>query len=94
MDGVNECVIEWVKGDAMASVTMPVRTRLNSRLRKLAAAGLIDILINKDGSIFCQIPSTWVKINPPPRRTELTDEQKEAVARKLNSARERRNRDV
>lgn len=77
----------------MASVTMPGHTRLNSRLKKLAADGLIDILLNKDGSIFCQVPSTWVKISPP-KRTNLTEEQKKDIAKRLKAARERREKDV
>lgn len=93
MDGVNECVIEWFRGDVMASVTMPGHTRLNSRLKKLAADGLIDILLNKDGSIFCQVPATWVKISPP-KRTNLTEEQKKDIAKRLKAARERREKDV
>lgn len=44
---------------------------------------------NNDGYIVVQIPKNWFKLSPPHTR-EMTDEQREAAARRLADARERR----
>ncbi len=77
-DSVVECVIEWLKGEKVATVTMPRGTRLANKIKKLALESeSVDLIINKDGSVLAQIPSSWVKITPT---RHLTEEQK-AVAR-------------
>lgn len=76
-DTMNECVIEWIKGDKVAGVTMPNTTRLKNRIVKLAETHEeVDLTVNSDGSIYARIPVSWVKINPP---RVLTDEQREEI---------------
>ena len=51
-DSMNECVIEWIKGDKIAGVTMPNNTRLKTRILKIAAErDEVEVAVNKDGSI-------------------------------------------
>lgn len=77
MDSVNECVIEWLRGEKTATVTMPSNTRLNTKLRNLAlkTPSIIEVE-NKDGSILAHIPESWIKIVPP---REISDEQRSAL---------------
>ena len=42
------------------------------------------------GVILAHIPKTWLKISPK-RTRELTDEQREAAAKRLSDARDKRN---
>lgn len=64
-DCMNECVIEWIKGDKIAGVTMPNNTRLKTRILKIAEErDEVEVTVNNDGSIYARIPSEWVKINP------------------------------
>ena len=44
---------------------------------------------NNDGYIVAQVPKNWFKLSPP-RTREMTDEQREAAAKRLADARERR----
>lgn len=77
MDSVNECVIEWLRGEKTATVTMPSNTRLNKKLRNLALKTPTIIEVeNKDGSILAHIPESWIKIVPP---REISDEQRSAL---------------
>lgn len=77
-DSVVECVIEWIKGEKVATVTMPSGTRLANKIKKLALENeSVDLFINKDGSVLAQIPTSWVKITP----TRHLTEQQKAVAR-------------
>ncbi len=66
MDRVNECVIEWIKGDSTVSVTAYSGSRLKNRIKKLADSSqcIIDAE-NKDGSIVAHVPLEWIRINPP-----------------------------
>ena len=84
-DTMNECVIEWIKGDKECAVTMPKGTRLYNRIVKLAETNDdVTVHINKDGSMFATLPTKWVKINPS--RT-LTDEQREEAVNRLKEIR-------
>ena len=81
MDKMNECVIEWIKGDDTACVTMPNQTRLKGRIMKLSAEHEeVDYTLNQDGSICATIPSSWVKINP--KRT-VTEQGRKVMAENL-----------
>ena len=85
MDGVNECVIEWLRGEKVATVTMPSNTPLNTKLRKLAEKGLVtDWFQNKDGSIVAHVPARWIKITPP---RELSDEQRAVLSERMKNMR-------
>lgn len=82
-DAVNECVIEWIKGEKVATVTMPSHTRLNNKIRKLASSTMaVTYVENKDGSIVAHVPSNWIKITAP---RQLSESQKEALSDRMKA---------
>ena len=81
MDTMQECCIEWIKGDKTATVTMPSNTRLNNKLRKLAQNNnSISLVANKDGSICARIPVEWVKISP---KRQVNEAQRQQAAQRM-----------
>lgn len=83
MDIMNECVIEWIKGQKTATITMPSNTRLNNKLRNLAQKTPTIIEVeNKDGSILAHVPESWIKIVPP---KELSDAQRSALVERAKA---------
>lgn len=80
-DIMNECVIEWIKGEKVAGVTMPNNTKLKNRILKIAETrSEVEVTVNDDGSIYARIPSSWVKINPS---VEMTEEKKEIQRQRM-----------
>ena len=80
-DIMNECVIEWIKGEKVAGVTMPNNTKLKNRILKIAETrSEVEVTMNDDGSIYARIPSSWVKINPG---VEMTEEKKEIQRQRM-----------
>ena len=81
-DSMNECVIEWIKGEKVAGVTMPNNTKLKNRILKIAETRKeVEVTMNADGSIYARIPSFWVKINP---KLELSEEKKEIRRKQMD----------
>ena len=77
----NECVIEWLRGDKTAAVTMPANTKINNKIKKLALSNKeISLTVNQDGSIFAKIPAEWVKIRPS---RQLTEKQRQEAADRM-----------
>ena len=78
-----ENVIEWVNGDEKAALTLN-REKHKTRIKKLKAQypDEVDFIINRDGSMFAHIPVSWVRISPP-RKVDLTDEQKQILADRM-----------
>lgn len=92
--GENENAIEWLDSRDKATVTLH-GGRLKNRVLRLAEEYPDDVEIRREpdengGFLVAKIPVKWVKITPP-RRLELTDEQKEALAERLSVARASRN---
>ena len=90
-NNVNECVIEFVRGDKTASVTAASSTRLNSKIKKLAEQYPEEVQIlavNDDGSVFAHIPVRFIKVGAP-RKVEMSDEQKAELAERFRLAREK-----
>lgn len=61
-----------------------------TKIRKLKAQHPEDVQIlaepeNNDGCIYVKLPVNWMKITPP-RKVELTDEQRAARAERLKNA--------
>lgn len=82
-EGYSENVIEWIKDEKRATLTLSQR-RTISRVKKLAAQYPDQCQIvaeNKDGSICAHIPVSWIKINPP---RELSEGQRQQMAERLN----------
>lgn len=83
-EGYAENVIEWVKDDKRATLSLSQR-RTITRIKELAEKypDKCEILAeNKDGSLYAHIPVEWVRINP---RMNLTDEQKAERAKRLKA---------
>lgn len=92
--GENENAIEWLDSRDKATVTLH-GGRLKNRVLRLAEESPDEVEIRREpdengGFLVAKIPVKWVKITPP-RRLELTDEQKEALAERLSAARASRN---
>lgn len=80
---MNEFSIAWVKGTDYAEVSAPSGSALKSKLISLAEKypdEVTNIIINKDGSIFCHVPVSYIKVSHPKR---VSDEQKEAAAERF-----------
>lgn len=78
-----ENMIEWVKNEERATLTLSQR-RTISRVKKLAKSHPKEchILVeNEDGSVYAHIPVSWIKINPS---RELSEEQKQQMAKRLS----------
>lgn len=92
--GENENAIEWLDTQQKATVTLH-GGRLKNRVMKLAEEYPDDVEIRREpddngGFLVAKIPVKWVKITPP-RRLELTDEQKEELMARLGITRASRN---
>lgn len=77
--GNMENVIEFTRDSNKATISFS-QGRYISRIRRLAAERSEECQIlaeNKDGSIYAQIPTAWVKIVPS---RELSEEQREMMA--------------
>ena len=88
MDRCTENVIEFLENQQQATVTFS-QGRYKTRIRKLVEARPEECQIvaeNKDGSICAHIPTTWVRIAPPPVRTEAQREASRRNALKLPRA--------
>lgn len=76
MEGCIENVIEWLKDEQRATLSLSQR-RTIFRVKKLAAQYPDQCQIvaeNKDGSICAHVPVNWVKIGPPKM---VSDKQRE-----------------
>ena len=90
---VNECAVNFIKGESVASVTAAAGTKWNNRLRKWAEEfpeAVQIIAVNEDGSVFAHFPSKFVKLERPvERKREMTDEKKAELTERLRIAREK-----
>lgn len=90
--GENENAIEWLDSRDKATVTLH-GGRLKNRVLRLAEEYPEEVEIRREpdengGFLVAKIPAKWVKITPP-RRLELTDEQKEELRERLKAHRMR-----
>lgn len=80
---MNEFDICWLRGADYAEVSAPSGSALKSKLLSLSEKypdEVTNIVINKDGSIFCHVPVSYIKVSHPKR---VSDEQKEAAAERF-----------
>ena len=87
---MNEFAIGWLKGSDYAEVSAPSGSALKSRLLALSDQypdEVTNIIINKDGSIFCHVLVSYIKVSHPRR---ISDEQKEAAAERFRQMWEER----
>ena len=84
-----ETVIEHLEGKKTWTISTDERTWKN-KLAKLAEqhpAEVECVAVNRDGSVMYHVPASWVKVRPP-RKVNMTDEQKVALTERLKLARE------
>ena len=78
---MNEIVIEWFKGEKVASVTAYSGSRIKNKITKLAEKHSgVSVIENKDGSIFAHVPIEWIRIQP---KKEMSPEQIEKAIKNL-----------
>ena len=92
--GENENAIEWLDSRDKATVTLH-GGRLKNRVLRLAEEYPDEVEIRREpdgngGFLVAKIPVKWVKITPP-RKIELTDEQKEELRERIKIASAARN---
>ena len=81
-DTVNEIVIEWIRGDSEAGVTAYAGSKIKNKIMKLAQESrAVSVIENEDGSIYAQVPVSWIKIQKP---REYSEEQKLKMRETLN----------
>ena len=79
---MNEFAINWLKGGKYAEITVPASTALKNKLLRLKEKRpdeVTHVIENKDGSMVCHVPISYIKVSPP---RQVTEKQR-------NSARER-----
>lgn len=82
----NENCIEWIRNSDRATCTL-TQGRYITKVMKLAEKypdRVQIVTVNKDGSIVAHIPTNMIKINA--NEHNLTDEQKEEIKDRLQSA--------
>lgn len=88
----HENVIEWLKNSKVATVTLS-QGKYITKIKKLAKQYPNEVEIlkeNADGSMLCHIPTSYIKINNPPKR-EYTEEEKAAMAERLRKIKNDKN---
>ena len=76
---MNEFAINWIKGGKYAEITVPSGTALKSKLLKYAKERpdeVNHVVENKDGSMVCHVPVSYIKVSPP---RQVTEEQRNAA---------------
>jgi hypothetical protein len=91
-DTCQENAIEWINGDKEVWVSFSQR-KFITKLKKYAKSNSIYIYENKDGSVYAKIPLSWVKISPPRKGREFSEEEKVEAAERLRIAREKRQKE-
>lgn len=77
MNSVNEFVIEWIRGEKTASLTIQSNTHMKNKIMKLAKeSSSVDYIENKDGSIFAHVPVDWISVRKPKQMNYSEEELK------------------
>ena len=93
MTDFRETCVDYLNVDDSASFCSS-ETKWINKILKLKESYPDDVQIqmmpeDNDGMMLAQIPKSWFKISPPKKR-EMTDEQRAAVAERLANARAKR----
>lgn len=95
MAEIQENAIEWYSGDDRVCVTFTQKKFVNKVLRYAKTHEEIEIVAdNEDGALCAHIPLSWIKISPPKKGREFTEEEKLAAAERLKEGRKKRNETV
>ena len=86
---MKEFVIEWIKGNSVASVTCPSSSRLAGKIRKMAEKDFnVLILSDQNEAMFAHVPIEYVKIGKP-RQIDYSEEERQAIGERLREARQK-----
>ena len=93
MPNFNETACDYLSCDKHATFCSS-ETKWINKILKLAEEypDQVEIQVlpeNNQGMILAHIPKGWFKLNPP-RKREMTEEQREAAAKRLAEARAKR----
>ena len=92
MDCIDNC-LEWYTGEKVATISFSQKKWI-TRIKKLARdhpKDICEFIENEDGSITAHIPATWIKINPPRKSRELSEEDKLTMAARLAEGKRKKN---
>ena len=88
---ISENNIEWYTGDKTVTLSFSQKKYVSKILKAYKNNPDIDIVAqNEDGSICAHIPLSWIKISPPRKGREFSDEERAMAAERLKVAREKR----
>ena len=76
-ENTNECVIEWIPGRDYVGLTAKNGSTWKNRCEELEKEFPDDVKIlarNNDGSIFAHLPYSYIKINPPRKYSDETND--------------------
>ena len=65
MHDINENIIQWLNGEKYITCTFTQKKYIN-KVRKIAARTpefVLDLIENRDGSIYCKLPLKALKLN-------------------------------
>lgn len=85
---MDEFVIEWLRGQTVATITAPNSSALKGRIQKLSIEHPEDCKIiaeNKDGSILAHIPIGYIKLNAPRNWSEESREKMSVRLKELST---------
>ena len=94
MTDFKETSIDYLSCDNYATFCSSESKWINKilKLKELHpdAVDIRELPENNQGMILAHVPKSWFKLSPPKKR-EMTDEQREAAAKRLAAARARKN---
>ena len=82
-ENTNEFVIEWLKGETHAFVTVPSSTALKNKILSLADKypDEVEIIkLNPDGSMYSKVPVRYITVRHP---RVMSEESKEKAKERL-----------
>lgn len=92
MSDFQENNVQWYTGQKTVTASF-TQKKFVTRFRKYLknkVQGLQIVAQNKDGSICVRFPLSWVKISPPRKPREMTEEQRAAAVERLKLARQKK----
>jgi len=95
MAEIQENAIEWYSGDERVCASFTQKKYINKLLRYAKTHKEVDIVAqNDDGSLCVHVPLSWIKISPPKKGREFTEEEKLIAAERLRQGRKKRDETV
>ena len=90
---LSENNIEWYTGDNTVTLSFSQKRFVNKIKKYSDKYPEIEIVAeNEDGSICAHIPLSWIKMSPPRKGREFSDEERAIAAERLKVARELKNK--